>query len=189
MKSPSLNPTAWGRVWGGGFGGSFKGLVSNLNYITAFEIISWVLHFEHEADCVPELHWMPWAEMESLSSFLVPVGCLTKRSRVKPLHILRRWLRLTPYCRVLVSHYIRTLPMMHTEPVSEKLLYFNHLTQLSARENFIECGRPESFNVRNTQSSFHDYALNTQLLLVCISLLPHSFIFFRFYLFFIVHTV
>jgi len=120
-------------------------------YITAFEIISGVLHFEHETDCVPEPRWMPWAEMQSLSLFLVPVGCLTKRSRVNPLHILRRHLT----GGVLISHYIRTLPMMHTEPVSEKLLYFNQLTQLSARENRIECGRPERFKAHNIQSSFH----------------------------------
>jgi len=134
-----------------GFGGSVKRPVSNPKYMTAFEIISGVLHFEHEPHCVPEPRWMPWVEMESLSSFLVPVGCLTKRSHVKPLHILRRCLMLTPYCRVLISHYIRTL-MMHTE-----LLYFNYLTQLSARENLIECGRPEIFKARNTQSLFHGY--------------------------------
>ena len=34
---------------------------------------------------------------------------------------------------------------MHTEQVSVKLLYFNHLTQLSTPENFIEWGRPENF--------------------------------------------
>jgi hypothetical protein len=131
-------------VWG--FGGRVKGSVSNPKSFTAFGIISGDLHFELDAGCVLEPRWMPRAEMESLSLFLVPVGCLTKRSRVKPLHILRWRLRLTPYCRVLISHYIRTL-MMHTEMevVFEKLLYFNHLTRLSARENFIECGRPESF--------------------------------------------
>jgi len=116
------------------------------------------MHYEHEADCVPEPRSMPRAEMESLSSFLVPVGCLTKRSRVKLLHVLRKWFRLTPCCRVLISHYSRTLPMMHTELVCEKLLNFNHLTQLSARENLIECGRPERFKARNRQSSFHECA-------------------------------
>jgi hypothetical protein len=132
----------------GWFGGRVKGPVSNPNHITTFEIVSVVLNFEHEAGCVPEQRWMPWVEMESLSSFLVPVGCLTKRSHVKPVHILRRWLRLTPYCRVLISHYVGTL-MMHIEPVSEKLLHFNHLTQLSVRENFIECRRPENFQACN----------------------------------------
>jgi hypothetical protein len=74
----------------GGFGGRVRGPVSNPKYITTFEIISAVLHFEHDANCVPKRRWMPWVEMESLSSFLIPVGFLTKRSHVKPLHILRR---------------------------------------------------------------------------------------------------
>jgi hypothetical protein len=69
--------------------------------------------------------------MQPLSLFIVPVGCWTKRSRDKPVHMT---VMLTPYCSVLISHYIGTL-LMHSEPVSENLLYFYHLTLLfSARE-------------------------------------------------------
>jgi hypothetical protein len=77
----------------GGFGGRVKGPVSNPKHITKFEIISVFLHFEPEANCMPKPRWMLWVKMESLSSFLMPVGCLTKRSHVKPLHVLRRWFK------------------------------------------------------------------------------------------------